>query len=381
MESIDEQFKQGDNLLQIIDRYNIQREEDRKFFLYDRKNKKYDEPQPIDILKDILIEHNCDIDADSFIYTLSNLRICRTFWNLAEAEEIENGFNGYKIIVPMYVRNCIKEIRLRSDYIDSFINKEKYKWSNNDLEIFDKELKNLLEENSYDLTSRLNILKELFDKTRTQINEIQDLFEREYEYSIHDFYNGDTFNLNIEDLNFFFYECEKIKNGTDEFRNIYLHFEKYIKRKNKLKELKRLIIESSLEVQDTNQQLKFSKRAFVTSVNDTTESSSLGTLELSDVFEHVSKCHYIKNLLVEQGLCQPNTFIWKTIVGSRGFLAGVLKYLHLQGYYKDNKALSSSEIKIIAKNTFGVQIGIDRIKQVAPSSIELKFIPLASTIK
>jgi len=104
-------------------------------------------------------------------------------------------------------------------------------------------------------------------------------------------------------------------------------------------------------------------------------------LMLSYIFESISKYNYIMNVLVAKKYCQPNTFIWKDEgKGNKGFLAAILKYLHKQQYYKDNKRPSIEQIKAISKNTFGWEMSIDTIKKAKPDQFDLSFIPPASTI-
>ena len=104
--------------------------------------------------------------------------------------------------------------------------------------------------------------------------------------------------------------------------------------------------------------------------------------KLVEVFKSVSKYSHIMDLLVEHNYCMPITYIWiDHSGGSMSFLAALLKYLQFQGYYKKNKRLKNEQIKEIALNTFGYDIGIDTIKKASPNKIGgLYFIPPASTI-
>jgi len=105
------------------------------------------------------------------------------------------------------------------------------------------------------------------------------------------------------------------------------------------------------------------------------------SFKLSDIFEDISKYKYIMNLLVEKQYCQPNTYIWKDEKkGNKGFLVAIIKCLHIQRYYKDNKRLKNEQIKIISKNTFGCEMSIDTIKKANPERFDISFIPPASTV-
>ncbi|MGP8216482.1 MAG: hypothetical protein ACLQQ4_13015 [Bacteroidia bacterium] len=103
---------------------------------------------------------------------------------------------------------------------------------------------------------------------------------------------------------------------------------------------------------------------------------------LSDIFSDEAKYKYIMNLLVDKGYCQKETFIWKDgKKGNKGLLAAIIKQLHPQGYYKDNKKPSNEQIQEIAKNTFGCEISISTIEKSNSTTYDVSFIPLAATIK
>lgn len=105
------------------------------------------------------------------------------------------------------------------------------------------------------------------------------------------------------------------------------------------------------------------------------------SLKLEMFFATTKKYKTVMDLLVEKGHCQPDTYIWKDEKnGNKSFLAAILKYLHKQGYLKDNKKLSNQQIQLIAKNTFGWEIGLDTIKKAKFENFDLKFIPFASKI-
>ena len=87
------------------------------------------------------------------------------------------------------------------------------------------------------------------------------------------------------------------------------------------------------------------------------------------------------DLFVKKGYCQPNTFIWKDQgKGNKGLVAAIIKCLHKQGYYRSNRNPNNTQIILISKNTFGLELSIDTVKKAKPDNFDLKFIPLASTI-
>lgn len=107
-------------------------------------------------------------------------------------------------------------------------------------------------------------------------------------------------------------------------------------------------------------------------------------LTLFDIFKEKPKYPLLMNILVRNGLCYPNTYIW--INGDKSLMVRVLKNLHFKGYYL--KDPSNKEYLSIAKNTFQLSMGIDSVKKVKgkitgkPENHEkdLQFIPLATTI-
>ena len=86
-------------------------------------------------------------------------------------------------------------------------------------------------------------------------------------------------------------------------------------------------------------------------------------LKLSDIFK--AKKLYdeiIKKLSVDY--IGSKTKIWKDQKGgSLRLLASLIKYFHTKGFYKDNYKPSNEEIKIIARNTFGIELSIDTVKK------------------
>jgi hypothetical protein len=68
-----------------------------------------------------------------------------------------------------------------------------------------------------------------------------------------------------------------------------------------------------------------------------------------------------KEWFIMVGFCDSETFMWKDQKkGSKTMLVNYIKDLHFKGY---SKKLSHNEIKSVAKNSFGVDIGIDTIKK------------------
>jgi hypothetical protein len=92
---------------------------------------------------------------------------------------------------------------------------------------------------------------------------------------------------------------------------------------------------------------------------------------------------YIKimALLVEKCFCVENTHFWYDKSNSnKSTIVSVLKYLHIQGYYINNKKLTAKELIEVAKNTFGATISESFIKKHDLNINEVKFIPSASNV-
>ena len=104
---------------------------------------------------------------------------------------------------------------------------------------------------------------------------------------------------------------------------------------------------------------------------------------LVEWFATPGKYPLIMGLLVERGLCQLGTYLWiDRSAGAKTAVAMLIKYLHAQGFYTDNTVPPNKEIIIIAKQTFGVEMGIDTVKRAAiltSATHNFSFIRPAST--
>ncbi|MBP7679069.1 MAG: hypothetical protein KA096_01435 [Bacteroidales bacterium] len=104
-------------------------------------------------------------------------------------------------------------------------------------------------------------------------------------------------------------------------------------------------------------------------------------LKLEQIFTDVSKYKYVMEILVKQKYIKANTYVWyDDHKGNKAFSACLIKHLHSQGYFKDNKRPSNEEIKMILKNSLGWEVGLDTIKRSKSTSFDFSFIPPASTI-
>ncbi|MEI7501573.1 MAG: hypothetical protein WCK84_14140, partial [Bacteroidota bacterium] len=177
---------------------------------------------------------------------------------------------------------------------------------------------------------------------------------------------SDSFESEVDDLDKLFPEIYYKLNHLYKFRDllverIELHY------KNEKNEIKKIPPHPVKAPKLLKPQSIFNKRPQI--------------MYLKDAFEISSNYIFIMNLLVDKKRCQPKTFVWKDKKkGYKGFLGALIKDLHLKGYFKENKELEYSEIKLVAHNTFGVLISMDTIKRAEVDPAFLNFIPYASTI-
>ena len=113
------------------------------------------------------------------------------------------------------------------------------------------------------------------------------------------------------------------------------------------------------------------------SENQIVEDSSI---QLSDLFQNNESYEKIMDILVNKGHCQPITFIWKDEKkGSKSILASLIKNLHAKGYLTEKP--SNDLILGIAKNTFGIDLKIDTVKQSKADKYIFKYIPSANNMR
>ncbi|MBA4851520.1 hypothetical protein [Emticicia sp. BO119] len=119
----------------------------------------------------------------------------------------------------------------------------------------------------------------------------------------------------------------------------------------------------------------------VPATNNPEEESLINKPNFCSFFNTISSYNFIMNLLVSEGYLQENTYIWKDCTkGNKGLLVAIIKYLHNQKFYRDNKKPSNEEIKTICRITFGQEISIDTIKKSQINQFNLEFIPPYSAI-
>jgi hypothetical protein len=120
-----------------------------------------------------------------------------------------------------------------------------------------------------------------------------------------------------------------------------------------------------------------------TSLPKKQKDEEMESIQLSKIFIHVSKYNKVMEILVKNGYCQPNTYIWiDSQKSNKATIVFLLRdHLHAQRYYKGNKKPTAKQVKVIAKNTFGCDISESHIKQSKIEDITIqKIIPPASSL-
>ncbi|UZH56043.1 hypothetical protein JRG66_04005 [Salinimicrobium tongyeongense] len=227
----------GEALLLIVDAYNIEDKKARKNF----RNKNYKNPfydNYSEVLKAIQ-ERNEKADLDAFIYHLGFLRSQGTLHRLSEKDYLQEQFEAFKIDVPEWVKNCFEEIEFRTSCNERFIQKEEYKWKQEQIKAYKEELEQELQEFTLNTsTSRAEYLKKKFNSTSEEIRKTESHFRKIYKYDISNIYKNNKFTATKEDLNNIYFFAEKEAGTINEFWNIHKLLKKYFDLKNQLPILK-----------------------------------------------------------------------------------------------------------------------------------------------
>ncbi len=119
---------------------------------------------------------------------------------------------------------------------------------------------------------------------------------------------------------------------------------------------------------------------FRTSTNIGDESGI--SLKLEDLFEDPLKYKIIMDLIVGQGYCQKDTYIWKyKKSGYINLCIAIILHIQNHGYFKRTTILKASEITQIAINTFKLRFSISAVHHFNEvDKSYLSFIPLASML-
>src|ERR1035437_573823 len=160
MNSSAETQTKGEQILQIIDLYNIAHSN----MIANLKNGSGSVRTPIEEVLDIAENKNSNVDIDWFVENLRRLRLWGTFDNIDSAKDAIKNFEELKIDLPEYVKNCCSEIETRTKYINKLIDEKKYQWSQDEINNYTNKLNKELVANTYDSDNEDKYIKENFDK-------------------------------------------------------------------------------------------------------------------------------------------------------------------------------------------------------------------------
>lgn len=232
----------GDEILQIMDLYNIER--DKRL-----KNLEHGQKFETGLIKEIepfksffsTLRNHADFDWDWFVENLRRLRAWGVFDDVNSADDAIDGFRKLGVDVPKYVQNCYIEVETRTKYIDTLIDHKKYGWDEGEVIRYTTQLDQELATFSYDTESRDKYIKEQFDKVVKEAKLIEENVKNDYGYLIHGLYDGLKLTVSKEDLNQLFIHCEKQKSNISEFNTIFKILTQYFACHNKIQVLKDII--------------------------------------------------------------------------------------------------------------------------------------------
>lgn len=230
----------GENLLLLIDAYNVEDQKHRKNF----RKKNYNNPFFDDYAEvlEAIQQRNPKADLHGFFYHLGFLRTNGTLFDLREKEYLEKQFEAFEIDVPEWVKNCFDEIDLRTSFVDKFLNEKQYEWKQKQVKEYKEELEQELQEFTLNTsTSRSEFLKEKFNSNSEEIKQTESRFWKVYKYDVSQFYKNYQFKATKEDLNNLFFHSEKEIGTINEIWNIHKLLKKYFDSKNQLRILKEVI--------------------------------------------------------------------------------------------------------------------------------------------
>lgn len=180
------------------------------------------------------------LDVIDFFHVLG-MGVCNNgFLQKNEGSHTRDFFETLEIPIPPLINRLVKEVEIRSNYIENVFKEEKYNWNKDKKEDYLIELKNEVESRSFEKSHRINYLSSLHQL------EVENILLREKEckkfYNLKQFYKGEVFIGDSEDLNWFF--CS----GLLQFRfdELFLKINSLFESKNKIN----LIQEYKLQIEN-----------------------------------------------------------------------------------------------------------------------------------
>lgn len=249
--------------------------------------------------------------------------------------------NKPKLIMPLFVFNSSMELMKFTVFINQLLNGNESNQNNNSA-------------NNYRaLLDNRESLNEVFENNQNTLEAIKN---------------------NINRLK------EKAESGVlNASESLAVEYKKEAESKREIKRIEKQIKDNEKEIKivevSQNSELKLKSNT------NKTKTKKDVSKNLESFFESISKYKTIMELLVTKNLVYPNTYIWKDEEkGNKAYLVGIIKDFHGKKYYKDNQRPTGEQIKLICKNTFGLEVSIHTIKRAKADNFNLDFIPYATTI-
>lgn len=234
-------------ILSLIDLYNEEAEEDRIYFLSNRKNNPDSglNKEPFITFYKLFEAKVTGIEISELLYHFGILRLQKTFHFSHHAESLIQSFEKLEIPVPRFVLECQEEVIHREKFIKTYFEKETFKWSQSEKQDFLKDVEKEAKTHSFDPESEIQYLKKKFEETIQTVKDIEKEVTRRFGYYFNNFFDGEIFRLSKEDLNEYFYHSEIASGGCTSFFEVYKIFSRYIKAKNELFLLKEYLADKA----------------------------------------------------------------------------------------------------------------------------------------
>ncbi|PZX52454.1 hypothetical protein LV84_03460 [Algoriphagus ratkowskyi] len=227
-------------ILLLIDKFNEEREKDRLYFLKYRKNSPESglNKEPFISFYKAFESKATNSEIFDFLYEFGNLRLVKSFHFSNHAESLIQSFEKLNIPIPHFVSECQKEVIQRANFIKTYFENEKFKWSKSKKGDFLSKIQTESKNHSFDQKSEEEYLKKKFDETIQETREIENDIETRFSYYVNDFFDGRIFSISKDLLNEYFYHSEIASGGCGSFFEVFKAFDKYVGKKNEVFALK-----------------------------------------------------------------------------------------------------------------------------------------------
>lgn len=221
-------------LLSLIDKYNKEREIDRQYFLKHRKNNPDSglNKEPFITFYKLFESKVSQIEISEFLYYFGEIRLLKTFHYSHHAESLIQRFENLSLRIPHFILECQKEVVVREDFIKSFFESEKFKWSQSQKKDFLLDVQKEAKTHSFDHKSEKEYLKKKFEETIQETRNIEKDINKRFGYLVGAFFDGENFSISKNDLNEYFYHSEIASGGCGAFLEVRKALDQYVYKKN-----------------------------------------------------------------------------------------------------------------------------------------------------